>query len=112
MTLGAPVVLAAAEFDDDDLVLAALRDDLGLDGSNERRKPSGASLWGGGIRQNLCMSLVKPNPEAPSLDTLRALVGDDWPDVNRMIVRRLGSDVALVNQVAHHIIHNLSLIHI
>src|SRR5262245_14660949 len=31
MTLGAPVVLAAAEFDDDDLVLAALRDDLRLD---------------------------------------------------------------------------------
>ena len=52
------------------------------------------------------MSLLKPNPEAPSLDALRALVGDDWADVNRMIVRRLGSDVALVNQVAHHIIHN------
>ena len=52
------------------------------------------------------MSLAKPNPEAPSLDALRALVGDDWADVNRMIVRRLGSDVALVNQVAHHIIHN------
>ena len=31
MTLGAPVVLAAAEFDDDDFVLSALRDDLGLD---------------------------------------------------------------------------------
>ena len=52
------------------------------------------------------MSLAKTNPEGPSLDTLRALVGDDWGDVNRMIVRRLGSDVALVNQVAHHIIHN------
>ena len=31
MTLGAPVVLAAAEFDDRDLVFAALRDDLRLD---------------------------------------------------------------------------------
>src|SRR5262245_34847099 len=31
MTLGTPVVLAAAEFDDDDFVLAALRDDLLLD---------------------------------------------------------------------------------
>ena len=49
---------------------------------------------------------MKPNPEGPSLEALRALVGDDWADVNRMIVRRLGSDVALVNQVAHHIIHN------
>jgi hypothetical protein len=31
MTLGAPIVLAAAEFDDRDLVLAPLRDDLGVD---------------------------------------------------------------------------------
>ncbi|MBN1239089.1 MAG: octaprenyl diphosphate synthase [Gammaproteobacteria bacterium] len=42
----------------------------------------------------------------PSLDSLRELVGDDWGGVNRVIYRRLGSDVALVNQVAHHIIHN------
>jgi octaprenyl-diphosphate synthase len=41
-----------------------------------------------------------------SLDALRGLVGDDWAAVNRMIYRRLGSDVALVNQVAHHIIHH------
>ena len=47
-----------------------------------------------------------PTPSAPSLDALRALVTEDWADVNRVIVRRLGSDVALVNQVAHHIIHN------
>ena len=52
------------------------------------------------------MTLADPNPTGPSLEALRALVGDDWADVNRMIVRRLGSDVALVNQVAHHIIHN------
>lgn len=52
------------------------------------------------------MSLVNASPTVPSLDALRALVGDDWGDVNRTIVRRLGSDVALVNQVAHHIIHN------
>jgi octaprenyl-diphosphate synthase len=52
------------------------------------------------------MTLANPNPAAPSLEALRALVADDWADVNRMIVRRLGSDVALVNQVAHHIIHN------
>jgi octaprenyl-diphosphate synthase len=37
---------------------------------------------------------------------LRAIVTEDWADVNRVIVRRLGSDVALVNQVAHHIINN------
>jgi octaprenyl-diphosphate synthase len=52
------------------------------------------------------MSLADPNPDVPSLDALRTLVGEDWADVNRTIVRRLGSDVALVNQVAHHIIHN------
>ena len=40
----------------------------------------------------------------PSLDALRELVGDDWTAVNRLIVKRLGSDVALVNQVAHHIV--------
>ena len=52
------------------------------------------------------MSLAETLPPIPSLDALRATVGDDWADVNRTIVRRLGSDVALVNQVAHHIIHN------
>ena len=52
------------------------------------------------------MSLAEPLPPVPSLDALRSTVGEDWADVNRTIVRRLGSDVALVNQVAHHIIHN------
>jgi octaprenyl-diphosphate synthase len=42
----------------------------------------------------------------PSLEALRSLVTDDWNGVNRVIFRRLGSDVALVNQVAHHIIHH------
>jgi len=41
----------------------------------------------------------------PSLEDLRALVAEDWQAVNRLIVKRLGSDVALVNQVAHHIVH-------
>ena len=50
---------------------------------------------------------VAPSPQpAPSLEALRALVGDDWGGVNRVVYRRLGSDVALVNQVAHHIIHH------
>jgi octaprenyl-diphosphate synthase len=52
------------------------------------------------------MSLAETLPPAPSLDALRATVAEDWSEVNKTIVRRLGSDVALVNQVAHHIIHN------
>lgn len=52
------------------------------------------------------MSLAVPGQSAPSLDSLRELVTEDWEDVNRVIYRRLGSDVALVNQVAHHIIHH------
>jgi len=52
------------------------------------------------------MHVASSQQSAPSLDALRSLVGDDWGDVNRVIYRRLGSDVALVNQVAHHIIHN------
>jgi octaprenyl-diphosphate synthase len=52
------------------------------------------------------MSLAETAHPAPSLEALRALVEDDWADVNRVIFRRLGSDVALVNQVAHHIIHH------
>jgi octaprenyl-diphosphate synthase len=52
------------------------------------------------------MSLAESAQAAPSLDALRALVEDDWAGVNRVIFRRLGSDVALVNQVAHHIIHH------
>lgn len=52
------------------------------------------------------MSLAETAHSAPSLEALRALVEDDWADVNRVIFRRLGSDVALVNQVAHHIIHH------
>jgi hypothetical protein len=47
------------------------------------------------------MTLAEPRLTIPSLDALRALVGADWSGVNRVIYRRLGSDVALVNQVAH-----------
>ena len=54
------------------------------------------------------MKLVMTRPPSPdpSLDALRALVTDDWSSVNGLIFQRLGSDVALVNRVAHHIIHN------
>ena len=40
------------------------------------------------------------------LKDLRALVATDLAAVDAEIRRQLGSDVALVNQVAHHIIHN------
>jgi octaprenyl-diphosphate synthase len=52
------------------------------------------------------MPVAAAQHSTPSLDALRNVVGDDWGGVNRVIYRRLGSDVALVNQVAHHIIHN------
>lgn len=51
------------------------------------------------------MHLVDSQLTVPSLDEFRGLVLDDWTDVNRLIIQRLGSDVALINQVAHHIIH-------
>jgi len=51
------------------------------------------------------MYVAKTPLQTPSLEELRALVEEDWAAVNRVIFQRLGSDVALVNQVAHHIIH-------
>jgi octaprenyl-diphosphate synthase len=51
------------------------------------------------------MQLVETSLDTPSLEALRDLVSEDWASVNRLIIQRLGSDVALVNQVAHHIIH-------
>ncbi len=52
------------------------------------------------------MNLAESGQASPTLESLRALVADDWEAVNRVIYKRLGSDVALVNQVAHHIIHH------
>ncbi|MFL2547126.1 MAG: octaprenyl diphosphate synthase [Candidatus Rariloculaceae bacterium] len=51
------------------------------------------------------MHATEPTLNVPSLDEFRELVAEDWAGVNRLIIQRLGSDVALVNQVAHHIIH-------
>jgi octaprenyl-diphosphate synthase len=51
------------------------------------------------------MQVAETPRHAPSLAALRNLVTEDWANVNRVIFQRLGSDVALVNQVAHHIIH-------
>ena len=52
------------------------------------------------------MALPKSSSENDPLTELRSLIKDDWDGVNRLIYKRLGSDVALVNQVAHHIIHH------
>jgi len=52
------------------------------------------------------MPLAETSSPDDALTRLRALVRDDWDAVNRLIFKRLGSDVALVNQVAHHIIHH------
>ncbi len=50
------------------------------------------------------MQLVQPSPAPFDLEALRALLGDDWPAVNREITTRLRSDVALVSSVAQYII--------
>jgi octaprenyl-diphosphate synthase len=52
------------------------------------------------------MALAQSSTPNDPLGHLRGLIKDDWDAVNRLIYKRLGSDVALVNQVAHHIIHN------
>ena len=50
------------------------------------------------------MHLVQPEIPRFDLEAVRALLGDDWPAVNREITARLRSDVALVNSVAHYIV--------
>jgi len=52
------------------------------------------------------MALAQSSSQDDPLARLRGLIQDDWDGVNRLIYKRLGSDVALVNQVAHHIIHH------
>ncbi len=52
------------------------------------------------------MPLAQTSAAGDPLIQLRSIVQEDWESVNRLIFRRLGSDVALVNQVAHHIIHH------
>ncbi len=46
----------------------------------------------------------RPRREQPSLDRLVALVADELTEVNRVILERLGSPVALIPQLAGHII--------
>lgn len=53
------------------------------------------------------MQAAEAHHRASSLDALRSPVKNDWESVNRQIFQRVGSDVALVNQVAHHIIHGV-----
>jgi octaprenyl-diphosphate synthase len=52
------------------------------------------------------MSLPDTRTSDDPLAQLRSLIKSDWESVNRLIYKRLGSDVALVNQVAHHISHH------
>jgi octaprenyl-diphosphate synthase len=52
------------------------------------------------------MLLPRSRSSDDPLNWLRNLIAEDWDSVNRLIFKRLGSDVALVNQVAHHIIHH------
>ena len=51
------------------------------------------------------MQVADSKLTAPSLEEFREPVAHEWANVNRLIIQRLGSDVALVNQVAHHIVH-------
>ena len=51
------------------------------------------------------MEATETRLNAPSLETVRSLVQEDWASVNRIIAQRLGSDVALINRVAHYITH-------
>jgi len=50
------------------------------------------------------MHLVQPENSTFDLNAVHALLGDDWPAVNREIVKQLTSDVALVNSVAQYIV--------
>ena len=52
------------------------------------------------------MELVKPQTDGFDLDAIRAELGDDWPAVNQLIVRKLESDVALVNSVSRYIVNS------
>ena len=38
------------------------------------------------------------------MDALRALIGDDLADVDRLIKLRLYSEAALINQLSHYIV--------
>lgn len=67
--------------------------------------PSSPNRPTSGIILNVS-TLQTSSAPLPTLDELRAPVEADWQAVNRLIHQRLGSDVALVNQVAHHIIHS------
>lgn len=52
------------------------------------------------------MELVKPQIESFNLDAIRADLGDDWPNVDKLIFAKLESDVALVNSVSRYIVRS------
>ena len=52
-------------------------------------------------------SIAQTSPAPPAnLESIQALVADDLRKVNAVINRRLHSDVALVAQIGHHIVHS------
>ena len=52
------------------------------------------------------MELVKPQIESFNLDAIRADLGNDWPNVDKLIFAKLDSDVALVNSVSRYIVRS------
>ncbi len=52
------------------------------------------------------MELVKPQPQEFDLESVRAQLGDDWPNLDRQIFECLSSDVALVNSIARYIVNS------
>ena len=86
-------------------------------GTEPRRRP-----WAGGglpaaaalanasrIRHHLKMPVAAAQQPPPPLDSLRDLVGDDWGGVNRVIYRRLGSDVTTVRTSEHDLLDGIAL---
>ena len=57
-----------------------------------------------GPKAGVVVSLDGGRPRKPSLETLTALVADDLKAVNDLIIRRMDSPVALIPQLAGHIV--------
>ena len=51
------------------------------------------------------MKIINKEIGSDFYHNLRGIVAKDWESVNSLIARKLGSDVSLINQIAHHIIH-------
>src|SRR3954471_24133083 len=62
-----------------------------------------APSWRGGAGAGIVLALEEKVQE-PSIESLVALVAGDMERVNRTILQRTGSDVALIPEVANHLI--------